>query len=915
MVAEVKKVLDKLKFSLFSPEMVRKMSASKITVPDTYDDDGYPIDGGLVDTKLGVVDPGLRCKTCGGRVKECPGHFGHIDMVRPVMHVEFAKHIYYVLKSTCPTCFKVLGKKPPKVAIEEIEKSVDEKVIEKPALPAAAAADIGVPLLIEAEKPVKEKPAKGEKASKKGKGKEAALEVPAGAEKADTAVVAQEVEAVAKKREKGEKATKKCNNCGAVLPEIKLLKPTTIIRDKDNMLPTDIRDWIASIRDDDLRQLGFDPLYSRPEWMILTVLPVPPVNVRPSITLETGERSEDDLTHKLVDIIRINQKLEANINAGAPQLIIEDLWELLQYHVTTYFDNETANIPPARHRSGRPLKTLAQRLKGKEGRFRYNLSGKRVNFSARTVISPDPRISLNEVGVPKAIAEELTVPMFVTDWNVEYCKKLIMAEEYPKAVYIIRADAKRIKVGDTPEMRKEQAEALKVGSVIERQIMDGDISIFNRQPSLHRISMMAHEIRVLPGRTFRLNPVTVAPYNADFDGDEMNLHIMQTPEAQAEARYLMKVEGQMISPRHGHPIIKPQEDHVSGLYFLTQDESVYTKEQASNLLYLIGITELPKPDSDKGMFSGKLLFSQLLPDDMDIKLMSKMGEEIVIKGGKLLKGSIESKAMEGELLETMFIRHGPEETRIFLDRATRLALEAISMHGLSVSLRDYTISPKAEEKCKEITDKMNREIDNLVMQYRNKSLERAPGMSLKETLEGMVVEITSKTRDEIGKVVESDLGLKNPSIIMAKIGARGSLLNAIQMSAIVAQQTVRSKRLVRGYRKRLLPYFKPGALTAMEKGFIYSSFHTGMTPYEYIYASMGGREALVNTAIRTARSGYMQRRLINALQDLVVFDDMTVRNADMSIIQFYYGGDGKDPMYSSKAAAMDVVKQDDIDTA
>src|SRR3989338_8357372 len=179
--------------------------------------------------------------------------------------------------------------------------------------------------------------------------------------------------------------------------------------------------------------MNLDPFYARPEWMVLTVLPVPPVNVRPSITLETGERSEDDLTHKLVDIIRINQKLEANINVGAPQLIIEDLWELLQYHVTTYLNNETANIPPARHRSGRPLKTLAQRLKGKEGRFRYNLSGKRVNFSARTVISPDPRISMDEVGVPDYIAEELTIPIVVTEWNMDYCKQFIISDKYPKA--------------------------------------------------------------------------------------------------------------------------------------------------------------------------------------------------------------------------------------------------------------------------------------------------------------------------------------------------------------------------------------------------------------------------------------------------------------------------------------------------
>jgi DNA-directed RNA polymerase subunit A' len=883
MVMEIQKVLDKLRFSLFSPEMIRKMSAAKIVVPDTYDDDGYPIDGGLVDTRLGVVDPGLRCKTCGGTVKECPGHFGHIDLVRPIMHVEFAKHLFYVLKSTCPACHKVLAKKLATKEFTELEKVVE--TIAEDEKPEAAASASEVPSILEA--------------------------VPA---KLKSTEAAQDVEAVAKKKKK-EKGMRKCNHCGADVPEIKLLKPTTIFKDKDMMLPTDIRDWLAGIADGDLRELGFDPVFSRPEWMVITALPVPPVNVRPSITLETGERSEDDLTHKLVDVIRINQKLDANINAGAPQLIIEDLWELLQYHVTTYFDNETANIPPARHRSGRPLKTLAQRLKGKEGRFRYNLSGKRVNFSARTVVSPDPRLDLDQVGVPLLIAEELTIPLHVTEWNLEYCKQLVMAEAYPRALYIIRNDLRRIKVGDTPEMRKEQADNMKVGSTIERHIMDGDIALFNRQPSLHRISMMAHIIKVLPGKTFRLNPVSVSPYNADFDGDEMNLHIMQTEEAQAEARHLAKVEKQLLSPRHGHAIIKPQEDHVSGLYYLTKDGSYYSKSEAAGMMYLIGITELPEADGPKGTYSGKLLFSQLLPSDTALKVQSKLGEEIVIKNGKLIKGAVESKATEGELLEKMFVNHGPDVTKQFIDRVTRLALEAISIHGLSVSLKDYSLTPKGEEKVLEITSKMDREIDNLIMQYRNRSLERAPGMSLKETLEGLIMEITSRTREDVGKLVESDLGFDNPSIIMAKIGARGSLLNAIQMSALVAQQTVRSKRITRGYKKRILPYFKEGSITGKEKGFVYSSFHKGLTPYEFLHHAMGGREALVNTAIRTARSGYMQRRLINALQDLVVFDDMTVRNADMSIIQFIYGGDGKDPMYSSTAELGDTAKQDDVDTA
>ncbi|MCX8175107.1 MAG: DNA-directed RNA polymerase subunit A', partial [Candidatus Micrarchaeota archaeon] len=394
----VTKMIDRVKFSLFSPEMIRKISAAKITVPDTYNDDSYPIDGGLVDPRMGVIDPGLKCKTCGGKLRSCPGHFAHIELVRPVIHPEFAKAILFILKSTCHSCKRLLLNEKER---EELEAKIDADMEE-------------------------------------------------------------EMKSKAKKK-------MHCPHCKAKIPEIKLLRPTTFQRDNQQMLPTEVRDWLAAIPDKDLKVLGLDPHYARPEWMVLTALLVPPVSVRPSITLETGDRSEDDLTHKLVDIMRINQRLEANINAGAPQLIIEDLWELVQYHVTTYFNNETSNIPPARHRSGRPLKTLSQRLKGKEGRFRYNLSGKRVNFSARTVISPDPNISISEVGVPQLVAEEMTVPVRVTSWNLEECKKYVMSDTYPRAEYVVRQDGKRVRV--TPQAREEIMANFGVGCVIERQLI------------------------------------------------------------------------------------------------------------------------------------------------------------------------------------------------------------------------------------------------------------------------------------------------------------------------------------------------------------------------------------------------------------------------------------------------------------
>ncbi|MCK4319559.1 DNA-directed RNA polymerase subunit A' [Candidatus Micrarchaeota archaeon] len=813
---EVTKIIDKIRFSLLSPEIVRDIAVAKITIPDTYDDDGYPIDGGLVDQRLGVIDPGLRCKTCGGKIKTCPGHFGMIELVRPIIHVEFGKTIYTILSTTCPECHTIISK-----------------------------------------------------------------------------------------------TAKKCPNCKAKIPEIKFLKPTTIFKDGAAMLPTEVRDWLVSIPDSTLMKMGLDPRYARPEWMIISVLLVPPVSVRPSITLESGERSEDDLTHKLVDIIRINQKLEANINAGAPQLIIEDLWELLQYHITTYFDNETANIPPARHRSGRPLKTLAQRLKGKEGRFRYNLLGKRVNFSARTVISPDPMIRLDEVGVPLKMAEELTIPVTVTDWNIDECKRHISSESYPQALYVIRNDGRRIRVTDIT--KEEVLKELKIGWIIERQIVDGDIAIFNRQPSLHRVSMMGHEIRVLPGKTFRLNPITTTPYNADFDGDEMNLHIIQTPDAQAEVRELMKVENQIISPRHGHAIIKPTEDHVSAAYFLTRDDAVFTRKEASKLLIIANIKKLPKPDKgDK--YSGKLLFSLLLPSELSLKEKTKLGDIVEIKKGKMIKGALDNRVLEGGLLERFFLIKGPKATRDFLDAITKISLEALRWTGLSVSLKNYSLSPAALKTVEGIENKANREMENLILQYKNKTLERSPGLTLKETLEFNIMAVTTRTRNEAGKIVEDDLGQTNSSIIMAKIGARGSLLNAIQMSALVGQQAVRNKRLKRGYIQRSLPFYKKGSLKGKERGFVYNSFRKGLTPDEFFHHAMGGRESLVNTAIRTARSGYMQRRLIHALQDLTVQEDRTVKNGKDAIVQFMYGGDGKDPMYETTTEYMESAKEDAVDT-
>ncbi len=483
MMRGVSKRIGSIKFSSLSPDEVRKMSATKVITADTYDDDGFPIDMGLMDPHLGVIEPGLRCKTCGNKVDECPGHFGHIDLAMPVIHVGLVKEIKKLLQSTCKTCGHLLMTK-----------------------------------------------------------EEAARKAQEWADMDELGSDAIDYRLLAKGTAKDASKNTVCPHCGQAQGKVTLDKPTTFREDGHKLTPKEVRERLERIPDEDLPPLGIDPNSCRPEWMVLTALAVPPVTVRPSITLESGDRSEDDLTHKLVDVLRINQRLRENRDAGAPQLIVEDLWELLQYHVTTYFDNQTSGIPPARHRSGRPLKTLVQRLKGKEGRFRSNLSGKRVNFSARTVISPDPSLSINEVGVPYEAARELTLPVRITKANIEQLKAMVKMGSNPPMVdgkyvpgvnYVIRSDGRRIKVTD--RNAESIADGLETGYIVERHLMDKDVVLFNRQPSLHRMSMMAHTVRVMPWKTFRFNLCVCPPYNADFDGDEMNLHVLQSDEARAEA--------------------------------------------------------------------------------------------------------------------------------------------------------------------------------------------------------------------------------------------------------------------------------------------------------------------------------------------------------------------------------------------
>ncbi len=865
-------ILSKIKFGVLPPHEISRMARVTVTRPELYESDGTPVMGGPRDPHFGAIEPGEVCPVCGNRRDNCPGHFGKIDLARPILVPYFSDHVNALLQGTCRSCSRILLPEEQAKRMLRILRTLKKKWPQ---------------LALNFVKEVRKQAAQNSV----------------------------------------------CPHCGARQYKIRYIRPVIFYEERPEgeirLTPIEIRDRLEKITNDDVELLGLDPEFSRPEWMVATVLPVPPLAIRPPITLETGLKSEDDLTHALVEIIRQNERLKHYLSTSAPETMVEDAWIALQHMIAAYIDNELPNVYVLQHRGGRPLKTLAQRLKGKEGRLRGNLSGKRVNYSARTVISPDSMIGVNEVGVPKDIAMILTYPMRVTPENIEEARKLILNGPYkwPGATYVIKS-----RTGTKIDLRyhknhKQLAESLEPGDIVERHLVDGDIVLFNRQPSLHRMSILGHRVRVMPGKTFRLNPLVCPPYNADFDGDEMNLHVPRSEEAAAEAEEILLVEKNIKTPRYGGPIIGGRQDYISGAYLMTVKTRLLTREEVMELLAKAGYEgDIPEPAIlyPREYWTGKQIVSLFLPGDFNYKGRAKINagplacdtydcfndSYIVIKNGKLLEGVFDKNAIGAEqpnnVLHTIALEHGDEVARELLDTVYKSFIRMLELRGLTLSLSDVDIPRKAREEISQLVEEAKKEILEMIKEYREGKLEPIPGRTPEESLEIKIINRLQELFRSASEVAVNYMDPFNDVFIMARTGARGSETNIAQMVAMLGQQVVRGKRIHRGYKNRTLPHFKWGDLAPEAKGFVKGNFRYGLRPVEVFFHAAAGREGLVDTAVKTSQSGYMQRRLINALNDLVVLHDGTVRDAYGNLIQLKYGEDGVDPMKTYHGDPIDV---------
>ncbi|KAJ2709785.1 DNA-directed RNA polymerase II core subunit rpo21, partial [Coemansia spiralis] len=454
------------------------MAVAKIEIPELRDEDSRPKAKGLLDPRMGTIDRNVKCHTCHESMTECPGHFGYIELAKPVFHIGFFDKLKKILECVCWSCGRLKA---------DYNSPVFQRLLRIPDASVRA-------------KFVWEHCKKETTCDKPSDDAEAGGESLAGAD--------------APVDEHGSRA-----GCGARQPVFRKSGLSLMVKprvsggeeaEQEQVSVERVLQTLTKITDRDAEALGVDPHFARPEWMVIQVMPVPPMTVRPSIQMDAMRPSEDDLTYKLNDILKANSRLQRYLVEGAPAHTVREYVELLQYHVATFMNNEKSFLPQAKQKSGRPIKSIRARLKGKEGRLRGNLMGKRVDFSARTVITGDPNISIDQVGVPRSIARNLTYPETVTPYNIDRLQEYVRngRDVYPGAKYVIRDNGETINLlfnkqrGDFP---------LQIGYRVERNLMDDDVIIFNRQPSLHKMSMMGHRVKVMPYSTFRLNLSVTTP--------------------------------------------------------------------------------------------------------------------------------------------------------------------------------------------------------------------------------------------------------------------------------------------------------------------------------------------------------------------------------------------------------------------
>ena len=826
-----------VQFGVANPEDILSRSVVEVKTDKTYQGD-VPAIGGVFDARFGVTEQGRICPTCKQTHLLCPGHFGHIRLARPTYLYQFIEVVQKLLGVVCLSCSNPYL---PDDYLEAIEKDT------------------------------------------KGTQRFNAVR-----------------EATTTYKERDLKESLACGHCGSQLIKkvarqegtVAVLQASTYTEGSEpfRLQPELVLRCFQRITDRHVELLGFNPRFSRPDWMICTILAVPPLTVRPSVVMDDNQRSEDDLTHKLIDIISQNNALRDKIDKGESGDIINKFTDLLQFHVATYVDNDIKGTPPAAQRSGRPLKTLKARFGAKDGRVRGNLMGKRVDYSARSVITPDPNIDVDQLGVPQEIAMNLTFPEIVTQYNRDRLLSYVRngPQKYPGAKTVeFKADGRRMHLG----FINRDGIDLKEGDTVHRHLVDEDVVLFNRQPSLHKMSMMCHRIRVLPYSTFRLNVSATKPYNADFDGDEMNMHVPQSVTSATELKVIASLLRQIVSPRNCEPIVQVFQDTLTGVFRISDPKVSVPEHLAMNMMArmnrpLSSFVRMDKP------VSGTDIISTTFP------LMSFKGG-VEISDGKLVSGRLNKgafgKASKG-IIHVIYNDFGHERAGEFINSVQNVVTKYNMFSGFSTGPSDLIANAETQKSIEETLLKGKTEVAKIISDMHAGRFVNNEGRSNGEELELRIGKALGEINTKIGEQAPKSLDPQNRMLQMTSKGAgsKGSELNITQMMALLGQQNVDGKRIQYTMDNRTLPHFPKFDDGPESRGFVENSFISGIRPTEFFFHAMGGREGLIDTAVKTSDTGYIQRKLVKLMEDIRVDQDYTVRDINGSIVQFMYSEDGID---------------------
>lgn len=600
---------------------------------------------------------------------------------------------------------------------------------------------------------------------------------------------------------------------------------------------------------------------NKPSWMILDVLPIIPPEIRPMVQLDGGRFATSDLNDLYRRVINRNNRLKRLLDLGAPGIIVQNEKRMLQEAVDALIDNGRRGRPVTGP-GNRPLKSLSHMLKGKQGRFRQNLLGKRVDYSGRSVIAVGPSLKMYQCGLPKEMALELFKPFVM--------KELVQREI---ATNIKNAKSKIERMDD------------EVWDVLEEVIREHPV-LLNRAPTLHRLGIQAFEPTLVEGRAIRLHPLVTTAYNADFDGDQMAVHVPLSKEAQAEARMLMLAAQNILNPKDGKPVVTPSQDMVLGNYYLTLErkDAVNTgaifnntnevlKAYANGFVHLhtrIGVhaSSFNNPtfteEQNKKILAtsvGKIIFNEIIPDSFAYineptqeNLERKTPNRYFIDPTTLGEGGLKeyfeneeliepfNKKFLGNIIAEVFNRFSITDTSMMLDRMKDLGFKFSSKAGITVGVTDIVVLPDKQQ----ILDEHEKLVDRITKQFNR-------GLITEEERYNAVVEIWTDAKDQIQGELMQSLDKTNPIFMMSDSGARGNASNFTQLAGMRGLMAAPSGKIIE------LP--------------ITSSFREGLTVLEYFISTHGARKGLADTALKTADSGYLTRRLVDVAQDVIVREE------------------------------------------